>query len=91
MEPYVSFDPSLDSAKPWQCKHCDKFFKKKCHVKDHIEGSHMIGVGYTCPYCGLEIASRHRMRTHISAKHNAEHKEKQIKISQIPNNYSSVN
>ena len=90
MEPEIIFDPQLNNSKPWHCKQCGKNFKKKCHVKDHIEGSHMIGVSYSCPYCGMEIASRHRMRTHISNKHNTEHKEKQIKISQIPNNYSSI-
>ena len=48
----------------------------------------MIGISYSCPYCGLEIGSRHRMRAHISNKHNEEHKSKQIKISQIPNSYN---
>jgi hypothetical protein len=88
MKPHINFDPSLDSSRPWQCKQCEKSFKKKCHVKDHIEGSHMIGISYSCPYCGLEVGSRHRMRAHISNKHNEEHKSKQIKISQIPNSYN---
>jgi len=90
MEPHINFDPSLASDKPWHCTQCGKSFKKKCHVKDHIEGSHMVGLSFSCPYCGLEIASRHRMRTHISNKHNSEHKEKQIKISQIPTNYPVI-
>ena len=89
MEPHIVFDPVHDNAKPWQCTQCQKTFKQKCHVRDHIEGSHMVGLSFSCPYCSQEIGSRHRLRTHISNKHNMEHKEKQIKISLIQPNYNT--
>jgi len=83
IEQNIVYDQEFDSSKPWQCTQCQKTFKGKGHVKDHIEGSHIVGLSFRCPYCSVEISSRHRLRTHISLKHNIEHKERQIKISQL--------
>jgi len=84
--PLIAFDGQSDPSKPWQCTECSKAFKKRDHLKDHIEGSHITGLSYSCPYCSLAITSRHRLRTHISIKHNMEHKRSHIKISQIQPN-----
>jgi len=92
IEQNIAFDQEFDPSKPWQCTQCRKTFKGKGHVKDHIEGTHIVGLSFSCPYCSLEISSRHRLRTHISLKHNIEHKEKQIKISQLlPSYHQSIN
>lgn len=90
IEQHIFHNPNIDPTKPWQCNQCKKTFKGKGHVKDHIEGTHIVGLSFTCPYCDLGISSRHRLRTHISLKHNIEHKEKQIKISQLQPSYQAV-
>ena len=87
MEPFIMFDPVNGNTKPWQCNQCNKCFKQKCHVRDHIEGSHMVGLSFSCPYCSQEIGSRHWLRTQISTKHGSEHNERQVKISIIQPNY----
>ena len=87
IEPYISFNVQLDSGRPWSGQHCQKTFKMKCHVKDHIEGHHVLGLSFNCPYCSLTLSSRHRLRNHVTRQHEAEHKEKQVKISQIYPNY----
>eukprot|EP00092_Neocalanus_flemingeri_P038851 GFUD01042297.1.p1 GENE.GFUD01042297.1~~GFUD01042297.1.p1 ORF type:complete len:342 (-),score=84.58 GFUD01042297.1:141-1166(-) len=89
IEENIVYDQEFDSSKPWQCTQCQKTFKGKGHVKDHIEGTHVVGLSFTCPYCSLEITSRHRLRTHISLKHNLEHKERQIKISLLQPSYQA--
>jgi len=87
IEPYIHFNVQLDSGRPWSCQHCQKTFKMKCHVKDHIEGHHVLGLSFNCPYCSFTLSSRHRLRNHVTRQHEAEHKEKQVKISQIYPNY----
>lgn len=84
--PLIGYDGDSDPAKPWLCTECSKAFRKRDHLKDHIEGSHITGLSFTCPYCNLAITSRHRLRTHISIKHNTEHKQSRIKISHIQPN-----
>jgi len=90
LEQHIVYNQDFDPSKPWQCTECQKAFKGKGHVKDHIEGTHISGLSFTCPYCSIEITSRHRLRTHISLKHNAEHKERQIKISQLQPSYHAA-
>jgi len=89
IEQHIVYNQESDPSKPWQCTQCQKTFKGKGHVKDHIEGTHIVGLSFTCPYCSMEITSRHRLRTHISLKHNMEQKERQIKISQLQPSYQA--
>lgn len=84
--PLIAFDGESDPSKPWLCAECSKTFKKRDHLKDHIEGNHITGLSFSCPYCCEAITSRHRLRTHISIRHNIEHKQRQIKISHIQPN-----
>jgi len=74
MEPHIVFDPVHENSKPWQCTQCQQTFKQKCHVKEHIEGTHMVGLSFSCPYCSQEIGSRGGLRQHISRKHREEHR-----------------
>jgi len=91
MESSILYDSVHENPRPWQCAQCNKCFKQKCHVRDHIEGNHMTGLSFSCPYCNQETGSRHRLRTHISNKHNLEHKERQVKISTIQPNFLNKN
>ena len=86
VDPYIAYNEEFDPSRPWQCVHCQKTFKMKCHVKDHIEGAHVLGLSFSCPYCSFTLSSRHRLRNHVTRQHEAQHKAKQIKISQIEPN-----
>ena len=57
----------------WQCKACEKTIKKKSHLLEHVEGVHVPGLHFLCPYCGGSHKTRASVRTHVNDKHKQEH------------------
>lgn len=59
-----------DGQKGYRCLNCNKFSKKKDHMKDHIEAHH-LQLEYSCPYieCGKTCGSQPALRMHIRS-HN---------------------
>ena len=47
----------------WGCKGCDRSFKKKDHLKQHVE-THLEGLSYDCPVCEKTFRSRHSLQQH---------------------------
>ena len=47
----------------WGCKVCNRSFKKKDHLKQHIE-THLEGVSYDCPMCEKTFRSTNSLNVH---------------------------
>ncbi|XP_063709621.1 PR domain zinc finger protein 5-like [Culicoides brevitarsis] len=56
-----------------KCPKCDKLFKSKRHVTDHILGSH-AEKSTICPHCGKKCSSPMSLKCHIYQKHNENRK-----------------
>jgi len=87
MSQFVAYNGEFDSAKPWLCSDCQKSFRQKGHLQDHIESNHIVGISFTCPFCTSQVASRASLRAHVSQKHQTQQKEHKIKIHQIQPNF----
>ena len=87
MSQFIAYNGEFDPAKPWLCSQCQKVFRQKGHLQDHIESNHINGISFSCPYCETQVGSRASLRAHVSQKHQAEQKEHKIKIHQIQPNF----
>jgi len=47
----------------WKCKLCEKSFRSKGHLKDHIE-IHFEGISFPCKLCDTAVRSRNVLRNH---------------------------
>ena len=83
MSSFVAYNGEFDPAKPWLCSECQKAFRQKGHLQDHIESNHIPGISYNCPFCETEVSSRASLRSHVSQKHQMQQKEYKVKIHQI--------
>jgi len=83
---FVAYNGEFDPSKPWLCSGCQKAFRQKGHLQDHIESNHIEGISYNCPFCETEVSSRASLRTHVSQKHQLQQKEYKVKIHQIQPN-----
>ena len=86
MSSFVAYNGEFDPTKPWLCSGCQKAFRQKGHLQDHIESNHIEGISYNCPFCETEVSSRASLRTHVSQKHQLQQKEYKVKIHQIQPN-----
>ena len=60
---------SRDSRGLFACNHCSRSFKKKCHIKEHVE-IHFEGLSFSCSYCDAVLRSRNALRKHTLRLHN---------------------
>ena len=88
MSSYVAYNGEFDPSKPWLCSECQKAFRQKGHLQDHIESNHIPGISYSCPFCETEVSSRASLRSHVSQKHQRQQKEYKVKIHQIQPNFN---
>ena len=58
-----------DSRGLFACNHCSRSFKKKCHIKEHVE-IHFEGLSFSCSYCDAVLRSRNALRKHTIRLHN---------------------
>eukprot|EP01129_Flabellula_baltica_P017262 TRINITY_DN9515_c0_g1_i1.p1 TRINITY_DN9515_c0_g1~~TRINITY_DN9515_c0_g1_i1.p1 ORF type:complete len:273 (-),score=30.37 TRINITY_DN9515_c0_g1_i1:51-869(-) len=56
--------------RPYKCHHkdCDKAYKKKSHLKIHVDSKHEC-VKHVCGFCGKEMSSSSSLRRHIKTIH----------------------
>ena len=47
----------------YSCRHCEKTFKKKDHVREHVE-IHFEGLSFACSLCDATLRSRKSLRLH---------------------------
>ena len=47
----------------YSCRHCEKTFKKKDHVREHVE-IHFEGLSFACSLCDATLRSRKALRLH---------------------------
>ena len=49
-----------------QCSHCDKFFRSKSDLKNHIDSNHTEGVQskFVCKICGKDCSNRVNLNSH---------------------------
>ena len=87
MSSFVAYNGEFDPAKPWLCSECQKAFRQKGHLQDHIESNHINGISYSCPFCETGVSSRASLRSHVSQKHQMQQKEYKVKIHQIQPNF----
>merc|ERR1712013_604341 len=57
----------------WQCKCCHKNNKRKSHLLEHVESTHIPGLQFQCPYCDGVRRTRSSVRSHVNEKHKEEH------------------
>jgi len=71
---------------PYECPYCDRTFREKRSVKNHIQSKHDgekkrkrdAKESWTCPHCGDKeriFESSQALNDHMQAKHNALHTE----------------
>ena len=52
----------------YSCHHCEKSFKKKDHIREHVE-IHFEGLSFPCTLCDATLRSRKSLRYHKSKHH----------------------
>ena len=63
----------------WRCRHCDKTFKNKKHLRRHAE-THVSGLSFPCDHCSEYFITRARLYRHNVRNHN-ETNNKKIQIN----------
>ena len=63
--------------KPFLCTHCGKTFTQVANMKRHmlVHQSDNKGRLYPCPFCGVELASKSDVRSHVAKEHEQKHKD----------------
>jgi uncharacterized Zn-finger protein len=62
----------------WKCSECNKEYKQKGHLSEHIESQHIQGLNFRCPYsksysrCCYIARTRNTIRTHVNNAHRQE-------------------
>ena len=51
----------------YNCKVCEKGFKKKYHIREHVE-SHIQGLSFTCEGCNQQFTTSHILRDHMAKR-----------------------
>lgn len=59
----------------WQCKSCQKIYKRKSHLVEHVESCHVTGLQFKCPYCSVYYKTRSSVRHHVNDKHKDDHSQ----------------
>ena len=67
---YAELDDTFDSMiqkcdAGWSCTQCEKLFKGRARLKDHIE-VHIDSVSHPCNQCGKQFRSRNSLKKHTS-------------------------
>lgn len=72
--------------KPFLCTHCGKTFTQVANMKRHMltHTSDVKDKLYPCPICGVELASRADVRSHVARDHD------QKKTSKLPEHDATV-
>ena len=66
----ISMMEILGPGKGYACKICENTeFKKKDHMRNHIEANHIEGVTHPCTKCGKSYRSTHCLTQHVSKYH----------------------
>ena len=59
---------SRDNDGTFSCHYCQKVFKQRSHVREHVE-FHFEGLSLNCNYCEKTLKSRNSLRRHVSHNH----------------------
>ena len=54
---------SKDSNGFYACHYCEKSFKQRGHIKEHVE-THFEGLAFPCSFCDAVLRSRNSLRFH---------------------------
>jgi len=60
--------------KVWQCRVCDRVYKLKSHMEDHVESAH-VNLNFNCPYntceksIGVAYKTRKSLQQHTRNRH----------------------
>jgi len=57
-------------VKPFCCAHCNKTFRTKCQLKDHITAVHSNVREFFCQFCRRSFAVIRALRQHMKKQHN---------------------
>ncbi|KAI8130284.1 Zinc finger protein Gfi-1b [Lucilia cuprina] len=58
---------SLHKVEPKLCPHCNKSFKKKISLEEHIAAQHLNQLQYGCAYCSKKYASKSTLQLHLQS------------------------
>lgn len=73
---YTNLYPQKPSQKrtqairKFECDICAQKFKRKYHLKRHIEGTHSLVKRNTCELCGMAFQQRSNLTRHMESTHN---------------------
>ena len=62
-------DKTTDPVYGFSCDECDSKFKRKDHLKMHIESKHSEKNKITCDMCGKEYSNKQNLQRHMKIKH----------------------
>ena len=58
-------------GKMFECESCDKSFKQKGNLKNHIHTIHNGYKDHNCEYCGKSLTRANVLKKHINTVHNS--------------------
>jgi len=73
LEKFTKKIMNRDGNNLWQCKSCQKIYKRKSHLMEHVESCHVTGLQFKCPYCTVYYKTRSSVRHHVTDKHREDH------------------
>ena len=53
----------------FSCKYCERVFRNRGHLNEHVSGVHERSLVVPCPICQKDFATRKRMRKHLINSH----------------------
>ncbi|XP_068627395.1 zinc finger protein 782-like [Battus philenor] len=78
---YTQVHAAVDVLK-YKCSTCDKGYKSKGELRDHINYQHMGKTQHQCPICGKALATRRCVTRHVRRTHEGVKENERDKICQ---------
>ena len=68
-----------NSSQTFRCPQCNRHFRNKGHLNEHVAGVHERNVVVPCPVCHKAFHTKKRMRKHLINSHRMEFTKDTVK------------